>query len=120
MGDQQIMRKTRNLAALLVVIFLPFFQPVLAQMDVKQIQNLVAEGKLDQALSETEAIIANDPDNIQALFMKGLIHTKANQLKKAEETFLLLSKKNPELPEPYNNLAAGSGSGGGREYTGKT
>ena len=105
MGDQQIMRKTRNLAALLVVIFLPFFQPVLAQMDVKQIQNLVAEGKLDQALSETEAIIAKDPDNIQALFMKGLIHTKANQLKKAEETFLLLSKKNPELPEPYNNLA---------------
>lgn len=105
MGDQQIMRNTRKLAALLVVIFLLFFQPVSAEMDVKQIQALVTEGKFDQALSETEAILAKDPDNIQALFMKGLIHTKSNQLQKAEETFLLLSKNNPDLPEPYNNLA---------------
>jgi tetratricopeptide (TPR) repeat protein len=105
MGDQQIMRNTCKIAALLVVIFLSFFQPVSAQLAVKQIQDLIAEGKFDQALSETEAMLEKDPDNIQALFMKGLIYTRSNQLKKAEETFLLLSKKNPELPEPYNNLA---------------
>ena len=99
------MRNTCKLAVLLVVIFLSFLQPVSAQMDVKQIQGLVAEGKFDKALSETNALLAKEPNNIQAQFLKGLIYTKTNQLKKAEEAFLLLSKNNPELPEPYNNLA---------------
>ena len=99
------MRNSCKLVAIFAVLFMSVLQPVLAQMDVKQIQGLISEGKLDQALTETKAILAKDPDNVQALFMKGLIHTRTNQLKDAEETFLLLSENNPDLPEPYNNLA---------------
>lgn len=105
MGDQLIMRQFCKLAAFSWLVSLLFFQPVLAQTDLKQIQGMITEGKLEQAMTETKAILAKDPDNIQVLFMKGLIHTRANQLKEAEETFLLLSKNNPDLPEPYNNLA---------------
>jgi tetratricopeptide (TPR) repeat protein len=105
MGDQQLMKNTCKLLAISAIVFMSFLQPAPVQADVKQIQDLIAEGKLDQAMKETGAILEKDPDNVQALFMKGLIHTRANQLKEAEETFLLLSKNNPDLPEPYNNLA---------------
>ena len=105
MGDQPIMRLSCKLAAFFWLVSLLFFQPVQAQTDLKQIQGMITEGKLEQAMIETRAILAKDPENIQALFMKGLIHTRANQLKEAEATFLLLSKNNPDLPEPYNNLA---------------
>jgi tetratricopeptide (TPR) repeat protein len=104
-GDQRIMRNSCKLLAIFVVLFISALQTVSAQMDVKQIQGLIAEAKFDQALAETKAILAKDPENVQALFMKGLIHTRTNQLKEAEETFLFLSKNNPDLPEPYNNLA---------------
>src|SRR5690606_4482680 len=104
-GDQRIMRNSCKLLAIFVVLFISALQSVSAQMDVKQIQGLIAEAKFDQALAETKAILAKDPENVQALFMKGLIHTRTNQLKEAEETFLFLSKNNPDLPEPYNNLA---------------
>lgn len=99
------MRNSCKLVAIFAVLLMSVLQPVSAQMDVKQIQGLIAEAKFDQALTETKAILAKDPDNVQALFMKGLIHTRTNQLKDAEETFLFLSNNNPDLPEPYNNLA---------------
>lgn len=77
----------------------------IAQADISHIRNLVSEGKLEQALSETDAILATDKDNMQGLFMKGLIYTRMNKLDKAEEIFVQLNKDHPELPEPYNNLA---------------
>ena len=76
-----------------------------AQMDINQIRTLVAEGKLEQALTETNSILEKDKDNMQALFMQGLIFTRMNKLDKAEEVFVRLNKSHPELPEPYNNLA---------------
>ena len=91
--------------SVLATILMLFSLPVIAEADFKQIHNLIAEGKLEQALSETEAVLATDESNMQALFMQGLIYTRMNKLDKAEEIFVRLNKDHPELPEPYNNLA---------------
>ena len=90
---------------LIVVLALQMSPAVMAEMDLKQIQALVTDGKLDQALTETDAILTKGANNIQALFLKGLILTKLNKLSEAEAVFLQLINNNPELPEPYNNLA---------------
>ena len=70
-----------------------------------QIESLIAADKLEQALSLTEQQLAGDADNVNYLFLKGLILTRQNNMEDARDTFVRLTKDHPELPEPYNNLA---------------
>ena len=91
---------------LLIALFLSVsLQPVSADTELKQAQSLIAQGDLKQALSVTDEFLAKDNKNIEARFIRGLILTKMNDLDKAEQIFLELTKEHPELPEPYNNLA---------------
>ncbi len=102
-----MMNYTRRWVVMLltVIFFTAASSPLLAEMEISQIQGLMNEGKLDQALKETDTLLLKDKSNVQALFLKGLILTRMNQLPKAEEIFLQLTQNSPELPEPYNNLA---------------
>lgn len=99
------MKKPCKLLSLLVLLLMSLFLPALAETDFGQIRNLLEQGKLDQALSATDAVLAGDKENMQALFIKGLIYTRMNKLDQAEKLFLQLNRDHPELPEPYNNLA---------------
>lgn len=70
-----------------------------------QIQALVHQGKLDDALSATDAELERDGSSVTYRFVKGSILTRMNRLDEAAAIFQALTEEHPELPEPYNNLA---------------
>ena len=90
---------------LLILVSLPIISPALAATSLTEVRALINEGKFDKALSDVDDILAEEPENIQARFTRGIILTRMNRLKDAEIIFLQLIKDHPELPEPYNNLA---------------
>lgn len=72
---------------------------------VADVQALMGEGKLPQALSRVDADLARDKTNVELQFLKGLILTRLNRLDAAAQVFQRITEAHPELPEPYNNLA---------------
>ena len=74
--------------------------------DYGDIQQMVRAGKLAEALAKTEQYIAERPRDPQLRFLKGVIQTDAGKPADAIATFSALTQDYPELPEPYNNLAA--------------
>ena len=82
-----------------------FVQPVIAVTDLKQVQSLLNDGKLQKALTGVDNILSEDPTNVQARFTRGIILTRMNRLNEAETVFSEIIKDHPNLPEPYNNLA---------------
>lgn len=98
--------RRRPAAAVFVIAALLACCPALAaQSPSASIHALIDAGKLDQALQETNAQLAKDKDNINYLFLKGLVLTKLDHLDQAEAIFTRLTREHPDLPEPYNNLA---------------
>ena len=71
-----------------------------------EIQQLANSGQTQQALARVEQGIAQHPKDPQLRFLKGVIESDAGLTEPAEQTFLALTRLYPELPEPYNNLAA--------------
>ncbi len=69
------------------------------------IQSLVKQNKLNEALKLADEGISREQSDIKLNFIKGLILTRMDRLGDAEQVFVQLTKDNPELPEPYNNLA---------------
>ena len=80
-------------------------QQVAASSQVSQIEALIVQGKLQQALSLTNKQLVEDNADVNYLFLKGLILTKQDALDEARDVFIELTEKHPELPEPFNNLA---------------
>jgi tetratricopeptide (TPR) repeat protein len=76
-----------------------------AASTVAEIQSLLKADKLDQAMQATEAALRDDAENVELRFLKGLIHTRRDELDAAADEFLALTQDHPSLPEPYNNLA---------------
>ena len=70
-----------------------------------EIQRLMKQGQLPQALAKADLYIAARPREAQGRFMKGLILTEMGRADEAIATFTRLTEDFPELPEPYNNLA---------------
>lgn len=71
-----------------------------------EIQQLVRDGNARAALARAEQGIANNPRDPQLKFLKGVVQADLGMRIEAEQTFLALTRQYPELPEPYNNLAA--------------
>jgi tetratricopeptide (TPR) repeat protein len=66
---------------------------------------LFKQGNHAAALEKIEAVIAANPRDARARFLKGLILTEQNKPNDAIKVFTALTDDYPELPEPYNNLA---------------
>ena len=77
-----------------------------ASNDYADIQLLMRSGKQAEALAKTEQYIAEKPRDPQLRFLKGVIQTDSGKPADAIATFTSLTQDYPELPEPYNNLAA--------------
>ena len=73
--------------------------------EVQDINKMMRQGQLPQALERVDAYLAGKPRDAQGRFLKGLILTEMNRPNDAIQVFLKLSQDYPELPEPYNNLA---------------
>jgi tetratricopeptide (TPR) repeat protein len=69
------------------------------------IQRLMKQGQMPQALEKVDAYISTKPKDAQGRFLKGLILTEMGRPAEAIPVFTRLTEDFPELPEPYNNLA---------------
>ncbi|VAX05902.1 Uncharacterized protein Tbd_1903 [hydrothermal vent metagenome] len=70
-----------------------------------EIKATLESGQPDKAIEQIDVLLANNPDDPEARFLKGLILVNQNMTEKAITIFEALTKDYPELPEPYNNLA---------------
>jgi tetratricopeptide (TPR) repeat protein len=57
-------------------------------------------------MSKADQYLSDKPRDPQMRFLKGVIQTQTGKSADAIATFTNLTKDYPELPEPYNNLAA--------------
>lgn len=67
---------------------------------------LFASNKIAEAEQRVEVFLKQQPGNPAARFLKGRILGKQGKVKQAIAIYQQLSSEHPELPEPYNNLAA--------------
>ncbi|MGH8631429.1 MAG: tetratricopeptide repeat protein, partial [Burkholderiales bacterium] len=73
--------------------------------DYQDAARLHKQGKHSAALEKAEAVLAANPKDARAQFLKGLILTEQGKPQEAITVFNALTDDYPELPEPYNNLA---------------
>ena len=73
--------------------------------EIQDVRELLKQAKLEQALTRVNDYLVNKPKDVQALFLKGLILTDQKKTDDAIKVFSGLTEDNPELPQPYNNLA---------------
>ena len=69
------------------------------------IQRLMKQDQMPQALEKVDAYISTKPKDAQGRFLRGLILTEMGRPADAIAVFTKLTEDFPELPEPYNNLA---------------
>ena len=93
------------IAALLALSTAAFSALSPAQASVGEAQALLAQGQRSQALDKIDRVLASNPKDRQARFLKGVILAEMNKLDDAASVFVKLTEEAPELPEPYNNLA---------------
>jgi Flp pilus assembly protein TadD len=74
--------------------------------DTPQIDASIAAQDWSAALAELDARIASHPHDAQAKFKRGTVLARLNRDDDAIRQFQELTQLYPELPEPYNNLAA--------------
>lgn len=74
--------------------------------DYDDVNQLLRQGKSSEALAKADAYIAGKPRDPQMRFLRGVILTEQKKQNEAITAFTQLTQDFPELPEPYNNLAA--------------
>lgn len=82
-----------------------FLSSAHAQNSYGDIQVLINDGQYRDALKLTNKQLSRNSADIKLQFMKGLVLTRLDRYSEAEAVFIQLTKDNPELPEPFNNLA---------------
>lgn len=66
---------------------------------------ILRQGKAAEALVRVDALLAKNPKDARARFLKGTILAEQKKMVDAIGIFRLLTEEMPELPEPHNNLA---------------
>lgn len=74
--------------------------------EVAEVQRLQAAGQHEAALARAERFLAAKPADAPMRFLRGVALTELRRNDEAIDAFLRLTEDFPELPEPYNNLAA--------------
>lgn len=73
--------------------------------EIQEINQQFRAGDLTGALDRANRFLAQNPQDAQARFLKGLILADQGKTNDAIVVFAGLTEDYPELPEPYNNLA---------------
>ena len=97
------------LRALVLFLALPI-GAAYAQDEVERARVLAESGETAEALELLEEVIVDDESRaitvIEARYIRGIILLGDGQTAEAKSAFAELLREYPELPEPYNNLAA--------------
>ena len=70
------------------------------------IEKLVKAGKYPEAIDLINDRLKKTPQNVQLRFLKARLQIEMKQYDQAKKTLIIITQQFPELPEPYNNLAA--------------
>ena len=68
-------------------------------------QALLSQGRPGEALATIERGLQQVPDDLRLQFQRGIVLARLGRTDDAIATFVELTQRFPELPEPYNNLA---------------
>ncbi len=93
----------RLLAAALLVLMTLAAQA--AEDPLKNIKPLLRDGQYEKALPRLNSFLKENPQHVEARFLKGLALAEEGRTQEAKEVFLGLTSDYPDLPEPHNNLA---------------
>lgn len=72
---------------------------------VKDVGSLLQKGDPKAALERSTSALSTSPGNPRLRFLKGVALAELNRTEEAIEVFSSLTRDQPDLPEPYNNLA---------------
>lgn len=71
-----------------------------------QIEKLVRAKQFKAAVDQIDLTLIKNPRNVQLRFLKARLQIELHNIPAAKKTFTEITQQFPELPEPYNNLAA--------------
>jgi tetratricopeptide (TPR) repeat protein len=81
-------------------------EPVSKNAVPSDIEKLVKARQFPEAITLIDARLKKSPKNVQLRFLKARLQIEMRELEQAKKTLILITQQFPELPEPYNNLAA--------------
>jgi tetratricopeptide (TPR) repeat protein len=73
--------------------------------EYQNVNQLMAAGKLGEAMNKADAFLSTKPADLQMRFLKGVLQRNASKQTEAIATFIKLTEDYPALSKPYNNLA---------------
>ncbi|MDJ0833024.1 MAG: tetratricopeptide repeat protein [Gammaproteobacteria bacterium] len=91
-----------RISLLLFIIALPLYA---WGNSLSQMQTELKNGRYQQAIDIGQALLANQADDTQVLFLTALALQKNQQLDQAQIYYQQIMQLHPDLPEPRNNLA---------------
>ena len=80
--------------------------PVTKNAVPSDVEKLVKAHQYPQAIELINTHLKKTPRNVQLRFVKARIQLELRQFDAAKKTLIEITQQFPELPEPYNNLAA--------------
>jgi tetratricopeptide (TPR) repeat protein len=80
--------------------------PVSKNAVPSQVEKLIKARKYEDAITQINADLKKTPRNVQLRFVKARLQIELRQFDQAKKTLIEITQQFPELPEPYNNLAA--------------
>jgi tetratricopeptide (TPR) repeat protein len=69
------------------------------------VAKMIRAGDLAKALDTIDQHLKTDAENVQGLFLRGVVLAEMKRIPAAIDAFTSLIARHPQLPEPYNNLA---------------
>lgn len=96
----------RHLCAIVSTLVLLMSLGTARANDVTDIADLFRSGQQAEALAKIDSLLGEKADRPDLRFLKGVLLVEARRVDEALAVFQQLTEEFPELPEPYNNLAA--------------
>lgn len=80
--------------------------PVTKNAVPSDVEKLVKAKKYPEAITLIDQHLKKNPRNVQLRYIKARLYIEMRQWEPAKKTLIEITQQFPELPEPYNNLAA--------------
>ena len=80
--------------------------PVTKNAVPSEVERLVKAKKYPEAIDLINQLLKKTPGNVQLRYIKARMQIEMRQWEAAKKTLIEITQQFPELPEPYNNLAA--------------
>lgn len=76
-----------------------------AATPLDEARQLGQQGNWQESFAQTGNYLKKNPGDIDALFLRGIAASKSGNPSQAIASFEEITRRRPDLPEPYNNLA---------------